>query len=83
MDKIVITPRGVCSRQIEISVEDNIIKEVVFTGGCAGNTKGVASLLVGMRVEEAVARLEGIRCGFRPTSCPNELAIGLKKYYEK
>lgn len=83
MDKIVINPNGVCSRKIEISVEDNIIKEVVFTGGCAGNTKGVASLLVGMSVEEAVSRLEGIRCGFRSTSCPNELATGLKKYYQK
>ena len=82
MDRIEITPRGVCSRKIEIFVEDGIIKEVVFTGGCAGNTKGVASLLKGMKVEDAISRLEGIKCGFRQTSCPNELACGLKKYYE-
>lgn len=83
MDKIVINPNGVCSRKIEINVENGIIQEVIFTGGCAGNTKGVASLLKGMKVEEAISRLEGIKCGFRSTSCPNELAKGLKKYYQK
>ena len=83
MDRIVITPRGVCSRKIEVLVEDGIIKEVVFLGGCAGNTQGVASLLKGMKVEDAISRLEGIRCGFKPTSCPNELAKGIKDYYDK
>ena len=76
-------PVGVCSMKMTIEVEDSIIKSVNFLGGCAGNTKGVASLLVGMSVEEAVSRLEGIKCGFRSTSCPNELATGLKKYYQK
>lgn len=83
MDKIVIYPKGVCSRQIVIEVENDIIKNVVFTGGCSGNTQGVAALLIGMNVEDAVSRLEGIKCGFRSTSCPNELAKGIKEYYKK
>ena len=83
MDKIVISPRGVCSRKIEIDVEDNVIVNVTFLGGCAGNTQGVAALLKGMSVDEAVSRLEGIKCGFRNTSCPNELAKGIKEYYKK
>lgn len=76
------SPQGVCSRKIDIDVEDGIIKKVVYTGGCSGNTQGVASLLVGMTVEEAIARLDGIRCGFRPTSCPDQLARALKKHFQ-
>lgn len=83
MEKIVISPRGVCSKKIEIEVENHIIVNVTFLGGCAGNTQGVASLLKGMHVDEAIARLEGIKCGFRTTSCPNELAKGIKEYYKK
>ena len=83
MDKIVINPKGVCSRAIVVEVENNIIVDVTFTGGCSGNTQGVAALLKGMNVEDAINRLEGIRCGFRNTSCPNELAKGIKEYYKK
>lgn len=83
MDKIVINPRGVCSRTIEVEVENNIIINVKFVGGCPGNTMGVAALLKGMNVEEAISKLEGIRCGFKSTSCPNELAKGIKEYYQK
>lgn len=79
MKHIEYSPNGVCSRKIDIDIEDGIIQKVVFTGGCAGNTQGVASLLVGMTVEEAIARLDGIKCGFRPTSCPDQLAKALKK----
>ena len=71
---------GVCSRSIDITVEDNIVTEVKFNGGCSGNTQGVASLLVGMTVDEAIARLEGIHCGPRPTSCPDQVAKALKAY---
>jgi len=70
---------GVCSRKIDVDIEDGIIKKVVFTGGCAGNTQGVAALIQGMTVEEAISRLDGIKCGFRPTSCPDQLAKALKK----
>ncbi|MBO5305658.1 MAG: TIGR03905 family TSCPD domain-containing protein [Clostridia bacterium] len=76
------SPTGVCSRKIDIDVEDGIIKKVVYTGGCSGNTQGVASLLVGMSGEEAISRLDGIHCGFRPTSCPDQLARALKKHFQ-
>ena len=83
MDKIIITPKGVCTRSIEVEVEDNVIMNVKFLGGCPGNTMGVATLLKGMHVEEAISRLEGIKCGFKSTSCPNELVKGIKEYYKK
>ncbi|MBE6667424.1 MAG: TIGR03905 family TSCPD domain-containing protein [Ruminococcaceae bacterium] len=74
------TTKGVCSRKIYVTVDDNVVKEVKFEGGCAGNTKGVAALSVGMTVDEVVDRLEGIRCNFKPTSCPDQLAKALKEY---
>ena len=74
------TPKGVCSRQIDIVVEDGVIQSVKFTGGCNGNTQGVARLGEGMDVDEAIRRLDGIRCGFKPTSCPDQLARALKQY---
>ena len=78
MRTITYAPKGVCSRQIEIDVEGEKIVKVKFTGGCAGNTQGVARLLEGMTVDEAISRLEGIRCGFKPTSCPDQVAQALK-----
>ena len=72
------TPRGVCSRKIELELENDIITKVKFVGGCAGNTQGVARLLVGMSADEAIERLEGIRCGFKQTSCPDQLAMALR-----
>ncbi|MBQ9783419.1 MAG: TIGR03905 family TSCPD domain-containing protein [Clostridia bacterium] len=77
------TTRGVCSRQIDIDVEDGKIAAVRFLGGCAGNTQGVAALIVGMSVEEAISRLSGIRCGFKSTSCPDQLAAALKQYQQR
>ena len=79
MEHISYTPKLVCSRKIDIDVEDGIIRQVKFSGGCAGNTQGVASLLVGMTVEDAIARLSGIRCGFKPTSCPDQLARAIEE----
>ena len=72
-------PRGVCSRAIEIYLEGDVIAAVRFTGGCSGNTQGVAALAVGMKAEEAIRRLSGIRCGFKPTSCPDQLALALQE----
>ena len=72
------TPRGVCSQAFEIEVEDDTIQSIQVTGGCDGNLKGLSSLLKGMRVEEAIQRMEGIRCGGKPTSCPDQLAQALK-----
>lgn len=71
--------RGTCSRMIHITVEDGVIDKVTFDGGCAGNTKGVSALVRGMRVEDAIERLKGIRCGFKNTSCPDQLAHALMK----
>ena len=71
-------PHGVCSQLIRVDVEDNIVKNVEFIGGCSGNTQGIARLVEGMPAEEAIRRLAGIRCGFKPTSCPDQLAIALQ-----
>lgn len=82
MAQITYTTKGVCSRKIYVTVEDNVVKEVKFEGGCAGNTKGVAALSVGMTVDEVIERLDGIRCNFKATSCPDQLAKALKEYKE-
>lgn len=71
-------PRGVCSQKMEIDVDNGVIEKVVVVGGCSGNLQGISSLLVGMKVEDAIAKMEGIRCGFKPTSCPDQLAKALK-----
>ena len=78
METIQYTPRGVCSRKMEIDVEDGVIRAVRVLGGCSGNLQGPSALLRGMTVDEAVARMEGIRCGMKPTSCPDQLAQALK-----
>ena len=78
MEKLSYTTSGVCSKKIDIEVEDGIVKHVDFTGGCSGNTQGVARLVEGMAVEEAIRRLSGIRCGFKATSCPDQLARALQ-----
>lgn len=70
---------GTCSRQIDIELDNDIIRSVRFTGGCDGNTQGVAALVRGMKVEEAIARLEGIDCRGRGTSCPDQLARALRQ----
>lgn len=72
-------PHGVCSRQIIIDVEDDIVNSVKFVGGCSGNTQGVAALAKGMKVDDVIDRLEGIRCNSKPTSCPDQLAKALKE----
>ena len=69
---------GTCSRAIVVDVEDGVILSCKFVGGCAGNTQGVAALVKGMKVEEAIERLSGIQCGFRGTSCPDQLSRALK-----
>lgn len=72
------TTRGTCSRKIHVVIEDGVIENVTFEGGCAGNTRGVSALVQGMRVTEAIERLKGIRCGFKSTSCPDQLAQALE-----
>ena len=72
------TPRGVCSQRFVIQVEDGVIRSLQVAGGCSGNLQGISRLVEGMPVKEAIARLEGIRCGMKPTSCPDQLAQALK-----
>lgn len=76
---MVFKPQGVCSNQIDIEVEEGIIKYVKFTGGCNGNLQGICSLVTGMKSEDAIQKLKGIRCGFKNTSCPDQLACVLEK----
>lgn len=78
MKKFTYTPRGVCSRRIEISLQGDIIQEVSFMGGCSGNTQGLAALVKGAQIDDVIARVEGIRCGFKATSCPDQLAKALR-----
>lgn len=79
----VFTPRGVCSRQMRIELDGRKIKKVTFIGGCAGNTQGVARLLEGMDIDEAISRMKNIDCGGRGTSCPDQLSIALEEMKEK
>ncbi|HIQ74214.1 MAG TPA: TIGR03905 family TSCPD domain-containing protein [Candidatus Cottocaccamicrobium excrementipullorum] len=74
--------QGVCSRSIHFEVKDNKVTNVSFVGGCSGNTQGVARLVEGMDIDDAIRRLDGIQCGPRPTSCPDQLARALKQYKE-
>ena len=83
MDKITYTPKGVCTRQIEVELDGDIIHRVEFLGGCMGNTRGVARLVEGMSVQEAVTRLEGIECGRKGTSCPDQLAKAIIELVKK
>lgn len=80
---MIYIPKGVCSRQIDIGLEDGKVKSVEFVGGCSGNTQGVSALVRGMDVDEAIERLEGIDCRGRGTSCPDQLAKALKAAKEQ
>lgn len=69
---------GVCASEISFKVENGVVEQVIFNGGCSGNTQGLSALLTGMKVEDVIARLEGLNCGPRATSCPDQLAKALK-----
>ena len=72
--------KGTCSTSIDLEVENGKIKFVEFFGGCNGNLKGIASLVTGMNVDDAISKLKGIRCGFKTTSCPDQLAHALEQF---
>lgn len=74
--------KGTCSQRIIFDVEDNILKNVEFIGGCNGNLKGISSLVEGMNIDDVIAKIEGIQCGFKSTSCPDQLAKALKEAKE-
>ena len=71
--------KGTCSTQIDIEVEDGIIKSVAFTNGCNGNLQGVSRLVEGMKAEDAISKLRGIKCGFKSTSCPDQLSYAIEQ----
>ncbi len=83
MERFTYQTRGVCSKAIDIEIENGVIEKVEYHGGCSGNTQGVAALVRGMKVEEAIERLSGIRCGFKSTSCPDQLSAALREYLAK
>ena len=77
------TPKGVCSRRIQVDVEDGIIRDVQVLGGCSGNLQGISNLIIGMPAQEAIRRMKGVRCGMKPTSCPDQIAVALEKALEQ
>lgn len=79
---MVFKTSGTCSQQIEFEVDGDVIKSVNFVGGCAGNTSGISRLVEGMKVEEVIKKLEGTKCGFKNTSCPDQLSKALKQYLD-
>jgi len=81
METIQYRPKGVCSNYMEIDVENGVICDCRVSGGCNGNLQGISRLVKGMPVQEAISRMEGIRCGFKSTSCPDQLAQALKTYH--
>ena len=75
--------KGTCSTMIDVELKDGVIDSVKFTGGCNGNLQGISALVKGMKPEEAISRLKGIRCGFKPTSCPDQLVHALEEMIAK
>ena len=75
--------KGTCSTMIDVELKDGVIDSVKFTGGCNGNLQGISALVKGMKPKEAINRLKGIRCGFKPTSCPDQLAHALEEMIAK
>lgn len=83
MEKFEYKPTGVCSSNMIFEIEDNIVKNVKIIGGCPGNSLGVATLVKNKNIDEVIELLDGIRCGFKTTSCPDQLANALKEYKNK
>ena len=77
------TPRGVCSRRMTVELEDGIIKDVRIEGGCNGNLQGISRLVIGMKASDAIARMQGISCSGKGTSCPDQLSIALREALKK
>ncbi len=76
-------PVGVCARNIDFEVEDGILKDIRFEGGCNGNLKGITTLLIGMNINDVIDKLSGLTCNSKSTSCPDQVAVALKKYLEE
>lgn len=76
-------PEGVCSREMIFEIENGVIKSLNIVGGCDGNRKGIAKLVQGMKIEDVIEKLKGIECGYKGTSCPDQLSIALEKYIKE
>lgn len=76
---VVYKPKGVCSHEMIVSAENGVVTNVQIFGGCSGNTQGICRLVYGMKLEDAISRLEGIQCGRKPSSCPDQLSIAMKQ----
>lgn len=81
-DKFTYMPEGVCSRQMDFELEGDIITNVRIVGGCAGNLLGISKMLVGKNVNEVIGTFSGVRCGAKPTSCPDQIATALSKHFQ-
>lgn len=77
--KCTYIPHGVCSRQIDIEIEEGMVKSLNVIGGCNGNLQGISSLVEGMKIDEIITRLKGIKCGGKSTSCPDQIALALEE----
>ena len=82
-ETIIYNTTGTCSKQIIIEIEDDVIQNIEFIGGCHGNLQGIGQLAKGMKITDIIEKLKGIRCGAKSTSCPDQLAQGLAKYIEE
>lgn len=83
IDEVRFQPRGVCSKLMNLKIKDNKVLDMETVGGCNGNLKGIASLVKGMDINEVIQRVQGLPCGSRPTSCPDQLSVALKLYLEE
>lgn len=81
-EKFTYTPQGVCSRMFEFELEGDVITNVVITGGCAGNLLGISRMMKGKKVAEVIEAFQGVPCGAKPTSCPDQIAIALTKHFQ-
>ena len=82
-DNVVYTTFGTCSKQINLQIEDDVIMDIQFIGGCQGNLMGISQLVIGQNIHDVIKKLKGIKCGPKPTSCPDQLAICLEQYIEQ
>lgn len=83
MREFIYNPSGVCSRQMIFKIENDIIIDLDVVGGCPGNLTGIKKLIIGLNIDDVINKLDGIKCGMKPTSCPDQIAKALKEYKEK
>lgn len=76
-------PKGVCSQELIFNIEDGVVKDLKVIGGCSGNLQGISKLVEGLKVDEVIEKLKGIKCGFKPTSCPDQISRALEEYKNK